>query len=72
MDRLEEFAIECECQGWRRWLIADYEARDQNWTEIRYLNKWDREYGYDYNVLYNGQVSCDRACKRVDNKVRSK
>ena len=69
VDRLDEFAVECECQGWRKWIIADYKPRAMNWTEVRYLNKWDEMYGYDYNILYNGEVDCDRACKRTDDKV---
>ena len=26
-------------------------------------------YGYDYNVLYNGEVGCDQACKRINDKA---
>eukprot|EP01084_Bolivina_argentea_P135726 239116_1 len=69
VDRLDEFAIECECNGWRKWVIGDYNARLQNHTEVRYLNKWDKMYGYDYNVIYNGEVSCVQACTRISDKA---
>eukprot|EP01083_Nonionella_stella_P315638 1140735_1 len=66
VDRMDGFALECHCEGWRKWVIADYQPRLQNHTEARYLNKWNRMYGYDYNIIFNGEVRCDRACTRMD------
>ena len=65
MTTMKELALECRCQGWTRWTIADYSPRPANGTETRHLRKWDRRVGYDYDILYNGVATCSSACSNI-------
>lgn len=53
-DLLEDLALECKCEGWSKWILADYQPTPANDTEMRRLQKWNRILGYDYDIIYNG------------------
>ena len=57
-------SIECHCQGYRKWNIAQYSALSAK-EAVNFLN-WNPRFGYDQDVLFNGYANCQDSCNQIE------